>query len=207
MVEVNAVGDVILSDARTIGALADDDRFELVEQLRTMGPASVSDLATVSGTTEAAVGEMLAGLAEVGLVTSESGDRWSAVGRGLLLEVPEDPEGERAARKLANIIMLRNADIPRRWAAQDEPHLDRTWFRSAGALNARLTMTPAELDDFQQQIERLIEPYLQRDPSIEGTGSVRLLAYFLPSADRFGGGAYVAGHSAEDRGADPDGPL
>jgi DNA-binding transcriptional ArsR family regulator len=184
VVEVNSVGDVILSDARTIGALADTDRFELVERLRALGSASVAELAAASGTTEAAVGEMLARLAEAGLVSAAGVGRWAAVGRGLLLEVPDDPEGERAARQLASIIMLRNADIPRRWAADDEPHLDRAWFRSAGALNARLTMTPAELDEFQQQIERLMEPYLHRDPSTAGTGPVRLLAYFLPSAGR-----------------------
>jgi len=184
VVEVNSVGDVILSDARTIGALADIGRYELVDHLRKLGPASVSDLANTTGTTEVAVGEMLAVLADAGLITNVSGDRWSAVGRGLLLEVPDDPEGELAARKLASIIMLRNADIPRRWAADDEPHLDRAWFRSAGALHARLTMTPTELDELQQQIERLIEPYLHRERPTEGTGVVELLAYFLPSADR-----------------------
>jgi DNA-binding transcriptional ArsR family regulator len=184
VVDVNDVGDVVVSDARTISALADSDRFELVERLRSVGSASVSELAGAVGVSDAAVTGMLAILADAGLVTSEGGDRWSAVGRGLLLEVPDDPEGEQAARKLAGIIMLRNDDIPRRWLADDEPHLDLAWFRSAGALNARLTMTPPELEDLQQQIERLMEPYLHRDPSTEGSGSVRLLAYFLPSADQ-----------------------
>jgi hypothetical protein len=180
VVEVNNVGDVILPDARTIGAMADPGRYELVEQLRKIGPASVAELAASSGTGEAETRAMLAILADAELVTVD-GDRWSAVGRGMLLEIPDDPEGQRAARELATIVLLRNEHIPRRWAENDEPRLDTAWMRAAGMMNARLRMTPAELDELQQQIERLIEPYVNRGPA-DATGSVRLLAYFLPLA-------------------------
>jgi hypothetical protein len=181
MVVVNSVGDVVLSDTRTIGALADSDRFELVELLRRLGSATVDDLATASGTTRAAVADMLAILADVGLVTS-AGETWKALGRGFLLQPPDDPDGAAAARKLATIMLLRTEHIPRRWVQDDAPGLDGPRFEATGLLNARLTMTPAELNDLQEQLERLIEPYLNRDHSDESTGQVRLLAYVLPEA-------------------------
>jgi hypothetical protein len=181
VVEINGVGDVILSDARTFEALADADRFDLVERMRKVGPATADDLASVVGKTIAEVQAMLDVLADVGLVTAD-GERWSAVGRGLLFSVPDDPDGQRAARRLAAVMMLRNEGVPRLWATEHEPRLDPAWFQATGMLNARLTMTTDELIDLQEQIEHLIEPYLNRDRATPGTGGVQLLAYFLPSA-------------------------
>jgi DNA-binding transcriptional ArsR family regulator len=180
MVVLNDVGDVVVSDEAAMLALADKDRFALVERLRRLGTATVAELAAASDNTESDIRERLGILADVGLVTVSEHGGWQAVGAGLLLDVPDDPAGQLAARKLASVMLLSTEDIPRRWASDHEPRLSPEWFQATGVLNARMVMTPAELLYLQEQIETLIEPYLNR-PEEQGN-SVRLLAYFLPQA-------------------------
>jgi DNA-binding transcriptional ArsR family regulator len=188
--ELNAVGDVVLRDPRAMRALADAPRLALHDALRRGGPATIGDLTSPLGSQPREILEHLEALEEVGLVERrESGveseePKWAAIGRGIFFEIPEDAEGQSAARQLSNAMLLQYVDLPRRWVSDDEPRLAVAWARAAGLLNVRLLVNPDELRDIQVALEGLLEPYLTRQPDDAPTGAshVRILSYFMPEA-------------------------
>jgi hypothetical protein len=121
-------------------------------------------------------------------VEQADGGAWLAHGRGLFLQLPvddADADAEAAARELSNVMLLAAADLPGRWVAEVEPKLDLEWARAAGLFNAGVVLTPAELQAVQEDLERLLEPYLNRrlDDLPAAGRRVRILSYFLPDAD------------------------
>jgi DNA-binding transcriptional ArsR family regulator len=173
----NQVGDLVLTDPAALRALADPARLALLDRLRREGPATAAELSS----DEAALGE----LARFGLVAFDAREgRWAAVGKGFVFEIPEDPEGQAAARELSNVMFLSSVDVPRRWVADDEPRLELDRARAAGLLNARVRVTADELRNLQDALERLLEPLLTRDAGDlpEGAAPARILCYFMPEA-------------------------
>lgn len=191
MPELNAVGDVVLTEPRAMRALADASRLALHGALHRHGPASVDDLAALLDTQPGEIREQLETLEDAGLVERSepaSGTEhaeWAAVGKGIFFEIPEDAEGQAAARALSNVMFLQYVDEPRRWVSDDEPRLTAEWARAAFLLNARARVTPDELRQIQEAVERLLEPYLTRQPAAapDGASRVRLLSYFMPEPD------------------------
>ena len=183
MPELNAVGDLVLTDPRAMRALADPVRLALHDRLRQQGPATAAELARRVDASEAAIEEHLRALEAVELVTrGQSG--WEALGKGLVFEIPEDPEGQTAARELSRVMLLQYVDLPRRWVDEEEARLGLDWARAAGLFNARVTMTSDELRGLQEELEGLLEPFLTRDPAQwpADASLVRILGYFLPEA-------------------------
>jgi DNA-binding transcriptional ArsR family regulator len=181
MTEINPVGDLVLTDPQAMRALAVPLRLTLVDRLRREGPATAAELSARVQEEPEAVEAHLRELERFGFVEAEDG-RWRAVGKGVFFEIPDDPEGEAAARRLSNVMLLHYVDVPRRWIAEDEPGLGLDWARAAGLFNARLTVTADELRGIQEELERLLQPYLNRDAgdAPAGAGPVRILSYFLP---------------------------
>lgn len=177
MTQVNSVGDLVLTDPQALRALADPVRLALLDRLRREGPATAAELGGADTKVH------LEELEQFGLVTRRAG-RWEAVAKGFVFEIPDDSEGQAAARKLSSVMMLNYVDLPRRWVADEEPRLQLDWARAAGLFNARLTVTPDELRDLQEGLERLVEPLITREADdVPGdAGRVRILAYFLPEA-------------------------
>jgi hypothetical protein len=107
---------------------------------------------------------------------------WVAIGKGIVFEIPEDAEGQIAARQLSNTMFLQYVDLPRTWVVEDESQLTLEWARAAGLLNVRLVVTPEELREIQEALERLLEPFLTRQsasaPAEASQG--RILSYFMP---------------------------
>jgi len=167
--ELNAVGDVVLTEPAEMRALADPARLSLLDRLRREGSVAM----------DAEAEEHLRALEDVGLVERDENGRWRAVGRGVFFEIPEDPAGAAAARALSNVMLLQYAGLPGRWVDEDEPRLDLEWARSAGLFNARVRMTSDELRELQEALERLLAPLFDRDPPA-GAAHVRVLSYFLP---------------------------
>ena len=190
MPRLNPVGDLVLTDPQSMRALADPVRLALVDQLRREGPATAAELASRLPPTRSALDDHLLELERFGIVASGdtvpgSGDiRWKAVGKGLFFEIPDDPEGQSAARELSTTMLLHYADLPRRWAADDEPRLELDWARAAGLLNAKVTVTAEEARRIQEELERLLEPFITRkaDDVPAGAAPVRIISYFLPEA-------------------------
>lgn len=181
MTQANSVGDLVLTDPQAMRALADPVRLGLLDRLRREGPVTAAELS--SSLRAGAVEGHLEALERFGLVTRQE-NRWSAVAKGFVFEIPDDPEGQAAARELSSVMMLNYVDLPRRWVADDEPRLTLDWARAAGLFNAGLTVTPEELRGLQEGLERLVEPLITReaDDVPDDAARVRVLAYFLPEA-------------------------
>jgi predicted transcriptional regulator len=96
-VQVNEVGDLVLTDPAAMRALAAPGAMALLDRLRRAGPASAAELAPHAGEETAELEEQLERLEPFGFVERTDG-RWRAVGRGVFFEIPEDPEGQAAAR-------------------------------------------------------------------------------------------------------------
>jgi DNA-binding transcriptional ArsR family regulator len=184
--EINSVGDLVLTDPEAMRALAHPMRLALLDRLHREGPATAAELAGELQVPAAAIRGHLQELETFGLVKStEADDSWSAVAKGLFLEIPDDPEGQAAARQLSNMMLSRSGDLPARWAAEDEPRLGSEWIRAAGVINSRVTLTPDELRSLQEGLEQLLAPFIMRevDDIPLGATRVRVLSYFLPEAD------------------------
>jgi hypothetical protein len=178
---VNAVGDLVLTEPRALRALAAPFRLRLFDLLRREGPLSPAAVSAALGESATTVEAALEEFRTCGLAVIENGE-WRAEGRGFVFEIPDDPEGQEAARQLANAVLLQYADRPRRWLENDEPRLSIDWLRAAGILNAQITLTPDELRELQAGFELLIEPYATRNPAEapDRAAAVRILAYFMP---------------------------
>jgi DNA-binding transcriptional ArsR family regulator len=178
---VNPVGDLVLTDPRAMRALAHPGRLALLDTLRREGEATAAELASDSSESPTAIEAHLGELERYGLVT-RSGDGWSEVGKGFVFEVPDDPVGQAAARELSNVMLLHYVDLPRHWVAEDEPRLQLDWVRAAGLLNARVRITADELQEIQEELERLLARVITRRPDEvpAGAAPVRILSYFLP---------------------------
>jgi predicted transcriptional regulator len=184
---LNAVGDLVLTDPRELRALVDPLRLTLFDLVRHHGPATSTALAQHTGDDPASIDDHLGVLESVGLVERAGTDgdevRWRAAAKGIFFEIPEDPEGQRAARDLSNVMVAKYAGLPAAWV-EEEPKLQLEWARAAGLFNARVTLTADELRGIQDALERLLEPFTTRAPEEmpAGAATVRILAYFLPQA-------------------------
>jgi DNA-binding transcriptional ArsR family regulator len=181
--DVNAMGDIVLTEPRALLALAAPVRLRIFDTLRRDGPLSLSALSSALDEDETAVEAALEEFEACGIAVAEDRE-WRATGSGFVFELPDDPEGQEAARQLANAVLLQYVDLPRRWLEDDEPRLPVDWLRASGAFNARMALTPDELRELQAGLEVLIEPYATRQAADtpDGAASVRILAYFMPEA-------------------------
>ena len=181
-VRVNEVGDVVLEDARQLQALADPVALAAFTWLQRHGPGTLERMAAELAEAEDSVAERLDGLRSAGLADRD-GEYWRAPGRGLFLHLSEgDSEAAAAARKLSGVMLLAVEHLPRDWVATVEPGLEDRWAGAAGLFNAGVVLTATELDEVQVELERVLEPYLNRvaDDVPADARRVRVLAYFLP---------------------------
>ena len=121
-------------------------------------------------------------LAEAGLIDRDATGRWRTAASGIYLEIPDEPDAQRAARDLSNTMLVKYASLPTERVRRVEPLLDVTWARAAGLFNARVELAPDELRRLQEDLERLLEPFTNR-PVIDRPGdaaSVRITAFFMP---------------------------
>lgn len=183
MPRVNELGDLEITDPRAMRTLAHPVRLTIFDRLQRHGPAPVAELAPEAGTTPSAAGRHLRQLAQHGLVV-KSGRMWKAVGTGIHFQPAGDAASQAAYRALANQLFLRAHELPSRWMTEDEPRLDGEWRRVSGLSNARMTMTVEEAAELDEQMEKLLEPYVTRDPSNapDDARRVRLLRYVMPEA-------------------------
>src|SRR5262249_19282763 len=114
------------------------------------------------------------------------GERWLPAAKGIYFEIPDDPEGQGAARELSNVMLAKYAGLPAAWLREQEPKLELEWARAVGLFNARIELTADELRTVQEELEQLLEPYTAR-PSDEiprDAAPVRIMAFFMPEAPR-----------------------
>jgi DNA-binding transcriptional ArsR family regulator len=186
----NPHGDLVVTDPEVLRTLAEPMRYALLTRLQRHGSATAIELAAVIDADESVTREHLEVLAGHGLVrstgASEDGqDTWDAVATGLLIDVPDDAEGQAAARLLTTQMFLEAAAMPAPWWTDDEPRLPLDWRRVAGLINAGLWMTPDELQTLNDTIEELTAPYANRTEADrpQGARRVRIQCYLMPQPD------------------------
>ncbi|SCE65494.1 transcriptional regulator, ArsR family [Micromonospora purpureochromogenes] len=184
----NPYGDVELTSPQALRALAHPVRLALLDRLQRHGPATATQLAPHVGATPSVVSWHLRHLASFGLVTDWDGATskrerwWQAAGRGFRFTMPDDAEGQDAARQLRAEMFARSAEAPVQWSLQDEPRLDPEWRALAGLADTRFAVTADELRKLEEAIEALLAPYVRRkDGQLpDGARLVRMLRYLLP---------------------------
>lgn len=181
MPRVNELGDIEITDAETMHALAEPGRLAILERLQRNGRAGSEQLAAdVDTTPEAAIGH-LHRLAALGLV-SEAGGEWRALGTGIRFEPSEEEDSQVAYRALGTEMFRRVDELPRRWLSETEPVLEPQWRAVSGFVNARTKLTLEEAQALDARMERLLIPYVTRDPddAPPGARDVRLLRFLMP---------------------------
>jgi hypothetical protein len=135
-------------------------------------------------------------LATFGLVkdwdgaTSKRERWWQASARGFRFNLPEDTEGQGAARQLQGEMFAQYGGVPQQWLLDDEPRLDERWRRLAGMANTRVLVTADELRELEDAFEKLLAPFVRRKEKKkvpEGVRGVRLLRYTMPEPDEADG--------------------
>lgn len=179
---LNAVGDLVVTEVDELRALADPVRLDLFDLVRRESPLTVEDACDRLGLSADAATSGLRTLACAGLIEQGAAGEWSTEAKGIYFEIPDEPEAQRAARELSNTMLVKYASLPTEWVRWVEPSLDVTWARSAGLFNARPELAPDELRRLQEDLERLLAPFLNRsaDERPRDAAPVRITAYFLP---------------------------
>jgi len=180
--KLNAVGDVVLTEVGEFRALADPVGLDLFDVVRRDGPVSVEEASGRLGIPPDVTLRRLRALADAGLVDQDGAGSWSTEARGIYFEIPDEPEAQRAARALSNTMLVRRDSVAE-WVEQVEPGLALEWARATGLFNARISLTPDELRQLQDELERLLEPFANRVEQPADAARVRISAYFLPDPD------------------------
>ena len=183
--QLNAVGDIVVSDPHALRALADPVTLRLFDLVRRRGPATASELARAIGEDDESVRVRLTAMETANLIDVDhyDHDRWSTPAAGIYFEIPEKGEdAQMAARALSNVMFSEASELPTRWIEDAEQHLTLEWARAAGLFNARIELTPDELRQVQDAIDQLLEPFNTRgaDRRPSEAATVRILAFFMP---------------------------
>ena len=179
---LNAVGDLVVTEVDELQALADPVRLDLFDLVQREGPLTVDEACRRLGLAAEVGSSQLRQLGDAGLIDQDATGRWTTDARGIYFEIPDEPEAQRAARKLGHVMLARYASLPSEWVRRSEPLLNVTWARAAGLFNVRVELTPDELRGLQQDLERLLEPFTNRAATDRppDASPVRITAYFMP---------------------------
>jgi hypothetical protein len=79
-------------------------------------------------------------------------------------------------------MLVKYATQPAEWVRGVEPLLDLTWARATGLFNARVALSPDELRRLQDDLELLLEPFINRaaEDQPPDAAPVQITSYFLP---------------------------
>ncbi|MGV9212926.1 ArsR/SmtB family transcription factor [Micromonospora sp. RB23] len=185
----NPYGDFEITEPQALRALAHPVRLAILDRLQRHGPSTATGLSPHVGATPSVVSWHLRHLATFGLVADADGSTskrerwWQATARGFRFNLPDDAEGQAAARQLRGEMFARYAETPQQWLLQEEPRLDDTWRALAGVADTSFIATPDEMRQLEEAIEELLAPYVRRkddDTPPAGAQVVRMLRYLLP---------------------------
>jgi DNA-binding transcriptional ArsR family regulator len=186
----NRLGDVEISDPRAMRALAHPVRMAILTSLQRHGPATATCLAPVVGASPSVTSWHLRHLATFGLVENCEVDSdarrrwWRAVARGFRFSLPPGEEGSAAYSLLSGQLLESGLRQAQTWRQEVEPQLSDEWRRLSGTSNTRVTVSVEELEHIEDEIEKLIAPYVTRrlEQAPAGARSARLLRIYMPSA-------------------------
>ena len=154
-----------LRDPRALRALAHPVRLAILEHLRTIGPATATECAEVTGQSPSACSYHLRALAKWDLVAESDGHdrrerRWASKGRFVISDHDEPRGADVAAaeHQLTAQVLQRATSRALAWmdASDDEP---KAWRDVTMIGNSALRVTADELATVLEQVEALIAPY------------------------------------------------
>jgi DNA-binding transcriptional ArsR family regulator len=184
----NRLGDIEIDDPRAMRALAHPVRLAILTHLQRSGPATATQLAPIVDASPSVTSWHLRHLATFGLVqdadTGTDGRQrwWKAVARGFRISLPPGEEGRAAYSMLAGQLFESGLAQARAWIREVEPLLTSDWRELSGTSNTRVMVTRAELEYIEDEIEKVIAPYVTRpsDQVPADARSTRLLRIYMP---------------------------
>ena len=188
-----------MTDPRALRALAHPLRLSLLGMLRTEGPLTATRAGELLGESSASCSFHLRQLAKYGLAEEAGGGRgrerpWQAT--AMLTDVPaiaDSPELAAASGLFRSIVVERYYEEMMAWleARAAEP---AEWQQAALMSDMFMYLTPAELTELGEQVDGLLDRYLDRmtRPELRPPGA-RLISYI-----QFGAPAQGPGRSRRE---------
>jgi DNA-binding transcriptional ArsR family regulator len=179
-----------LRDPRALRALAHPVRLAILEHLRSVGPATATECAEVTGQSPSACSYHLRALAKWDLVAESDGRdrrerRWASKGRFVIgdHDEPRGPDVAAAEHQLTAQVLQRATARALAWmdASDDEP---KAWRDVTVISNAALRLTADELGRVLEQVEALLAPYgvdERKSDAPDGSRLVHLHLSAVPS--------------------------
>ena len=195
-----------MTDPRALRALAHPLRLSLLGMLRTEGPLTATRAGELLGESSASCSFHLRQLAKYGLVEEAGGGRgrerpWRAT--TMFTDIPtvaDSPELAAASGLFRSLVAERYYEQMMGWleARADEP---AEWQQAALMSDVLLYLTPAELTELGEQVDGLLDRYLDRmtRPELRPAGA-RLINYIQFGAPAQGPGRSRRGPAAGDSG-------
>jgi DNA-binding transcriptional ArsR family regulator len=181
---------VEISDPRALRALAHPGRLTILEHLIIEGPATATECAAVAGLSPSACSYHLRALAKHGFVEEDpagGADGRQRPWRARMVAIKISSHGGRpeAVRTAGRLLVER---VQQRFNEVRAAYLDREddyppdWQEAAGSTEDVLHVTPAELEQIQDQIRTMLAGYrrLGGRPRPEGAGRVLVMLDFTP---------------------------
>jgi Helix-turn-helix domain len=194
-----------MTDPRALRALAHPLRLSLLGLLRTEGPLTATRAGELLGETSASCSFHLRQLAKYGLAEEAGGGRgrerpWRAT--AMFTDVPkvtDSPELDAASGLFRSLVAERYYEQMMGWleASADEP---AEWQQAALFGDVLLYLTAAELAELGEQVDRLLDRYLDRttQPEMRPPGA-RLIGYIQVAVPHQGPGRSRRGPAAGRR--------
>lgn len=163
-------GDVVLTDASAVRALAHPARLLVIDALYAGKVLTATECAELAGITASAMSYHLRALEKYGLVlrARARGDGrerpWMRAGANLSINLHD--KGSRAASmSAAELLVANSTEIDRQrlvaaMHADAESGDDDTWNGTTNYSRSQLVLTPQEARDLTVAINALVEPYL-----------------------------------------------
>jgi predicted ArsR family transcriptional regulator len=167
-----------LTDPRALRAMAHPIRLSLIGVLRRDGPLTATQAGELIGESSASCSFHLRQLAKYGLVEEAGGGKgrerpWRAT--TMFTSIPDvagEPETAAASGLLSSVVAERYFEALMRWL-EAKPGEPPEWQHAAHFGDTFLHVTAGELAELAEQVQELLEPYLDRQlhPELRPPGS------------------------------------
>ncbi|MFC0429647.1 ArsR/SmtB family transcription factor [Kutzneria buriramensis] len=179
-------------ESKVLAAMAHPLRRRLLDVLKVEGPATVSALAERTGQAVGNISHHMKVLAAAGLVdeapelAGDRRERWWRIRAGSLSwsarDYTDDPAATAVAEAAESLNLDHHLSLVRAWQAGRESY-PAAWQDAAFSTDAWLRLSPAELDEFREELIGLIVRWARREIPDDGQerDAVFTFAYGIPA--------------------------
>lgn len=176
-------GDVVITDAKALRALAHPARLAILDFLGRHGPATATECSEAAGLSPAACSYHMRLLARYGFVedAGAAGDRrerpWKA--RGWAFDVREQTAAVTAAADVLLSHLIEQGNRLESAFVRNRHALPPEWDDATHIANKRFTLTPAQARELGRRIDELCDEYRDAEGG-EGAEDVAVLVRLIP---------------------------